>query len=72
MQIFTLAALLTFAGCASTQKQSACIDESKINPDAVCLQVYEPVCGCDNKTYGNDCEARKNGVTQWTKGECGK
>jgi hypothetical protein len=38
--------------------------------DGVCLQVFDPVCGCDNRTYGNSCEARRKGVTQFTYGEC--
>ena len=38
--------------CEDKQDQ-ACIDESKINPDAVCPENYDPVLGCDGEVYGN-------------------
>ncbi len=47
-----------------------CIDESKINPNTVCIMIYKPVCGCNGVTYSNDCVARSNGVMKFTEGEC--
>ncbi len=50
-------------------KEEICIDESKINPDAVCPEIFDPVLGCDEKIYSNSCEAEKNGVRYWTEVE---
>lgn len=48
----------------------SCIDPSKINPNGICTMDWQPVCGCDNKTYGNACAAINSGVTKFTEGEC--
>jgi hypothetical protein len=51
--------------CGGTDRGGSC----EAIPD-VCTDDYTPVCGCDDKTYSNACNAHAQGVSVKSKGEC--
>jgi hypothetical protein len=65
--ILTIA--LLFA-CEKEKQISDCIDLNKIDLTKACIELYKPVCGCDNRTYSNSCFAEINGLNSWTEGAC--
>ena len=68
--IYLIVFFLSF-GCNSVDDNvDNCIDESKINLNAICITIYDPVCGCNDVTYSNSCVAERAGVTSFTNEEC--
>lgn len=69
MKIAFVALLMAGVACS---KENSPADEcvEKPNDGRVCNLVYNPVCGCNNKTYGNVCEAESRGITRYTMGAC--
>jgi hypothetical protein len=77
LNLFAAGIFITFSAfmCESNSPSEIhfdadCFDSSKIKHDAACITLYDPVCGCDKKTYGNSCEAINSGILKFTGGEC--
>ena len=63
LYLFLLLLTVVISGCEKT-----CVEKRKEN--CACITLYDPVCGCNDVTYGNSCEAECAGITDYVKGPC--
>ena len=57
-------------GSIPSVQSGICIDSNLIGNADACIEIYDPVCGCDGITYENYCVADSSGIISYVAGEC--
>lgn len=67
--LLLLLGMIAFQGC---EKDSSSVPPCKEHevPDCAATMQYDPVCGCNGKTYGNPSMAECSGIENYTPGKC--
>jgi hypothetical protein len=69
MGLLLLTLIVGLTACEKKTDCGECIDPSIMGGPYI--EIYDPVCGCDDKTYSNSAHAMsEGGVTSWTEGPC--
>ncbi|MBA3901368.1 MAG: hypothetical protein H0X62_14370 [Bacteroidetes bacterium] len=66
--LLALIALVMLSLITQCKKDEAC--KEKHIKDCYSTEQYDPVCGCNGKTYGNSSQAACYSITEFTPGEC--
>ena len=69
MRLYPIVFIFLVTMCEQDDGLSPCKIKPN-NPDAACIEIYKPVCGCDDITYSNACYAEATGVLRWKQGAC--
>ncbi len=81
LKLFSLILITAFAGCTNQPNVSQAPSKTEVISSGtmlntnlkscICPKMWVPVCGENQKTYGNTCEANCAGV-KYTQGQCEK
>lgn len=67
--LILLTVIVGLSACEKKTECGECIDPSIMGGSYI--EIFQPVCGCDDKTYSNSGHAMsEGGVTSWTDGPC--